>query len=99
MVQDPSNERPLKRPRLTPRDDSDENLIWVRREIAGIKKTLKEMASEAREDREKYIGMFEELDFDGIKESLEEMSYEAREEREHVHNMLAHILLEVEQTD
>ena len=55
---------------------------WVRREISGIKETLKEMASKAREDKEKIISMFEELDFAGIKESLDKMTYDSgRRER------------------
>ena len=87
----------LKRRRLTPRDD--DNMTWVRREISGIKETLEEMASEAREDRENFISMFEELDFAGIKESLDEMIYDAGEERENIHSMLAELLAEVQQTD
>ena len=51
MVQGPSNEHPSKRQHLTPRDN--DNMGWVRREISGIKETPEEMASEAREDREK----------------------------------------------
>ena len=68
---------------------------WVRREISGIKETLKEMASKAREDKEKFISMFKELDFAGIKESLNEMTYDSREERENIHSMLAELLAEV----
>ena len=97
MVQGPSNERPLKRQRLTPHDD--DNMRWVRREISGIKETLEEMASEAREDREIFISMFEELDFAGIKESLDEMTYDAREERDNLHSMMAELLAEVQQTE
>ena len=99
MVQGPSNERPLKRRRLTPRDCDDDNMKWVRREIAGIKETLKEMASEAREDRRKIISTLEELDFSGIKESLDEMTYDAREERECLHDMLAELLAEVQERE
>jgi len=97
MVQGPSNEHPSKRRRLTPRDN--DNMSWVRREISGIKETLEEMASEAREDREKIISMFEELDFAGIKESIDEMTYDAREERDNLHSMMAELLAEVQQTD
>ena len=92
MVQGPS-----KRQHLTPRDD--DNMSWVQREISGIKETLKEMASEAREDREKFISMFEELDFAGIKESIDEMTYDVREERDNLHSMMAELLAEVQQTD
>jgi len=97
MVQGPSNERPSKRRRLAPCgcDDDNRDMKWVRREIARIKETLEEMASEAREDRQKSISMLEELDFGEIKESLDEMTYDAREERENIHSMLAELLSEV----
>ena len=68
---------------------------WVWHEISGIKETLEEMASKAREDKEKFISMFKELDFAGIKESLNEMTYDSREERENIHSMLAELLAEV----
>ena len=93
-VQDPSNEHPSKRRHLTARDN--DNMRWVQREIAGIKEALEEMASEAREDRRKFISTLEELDFAGIKESLDKMTYDAREERETLHNMLAELLAEVQ---
>lgn len=96
MVQD-SNEHPLKRQHLTPHDD--DNMRCVRREIAGIKEALEEMASEAREDRRKFISTLEELDFSGIQESLDEMTYDAREERESLHNMLAELLAEVQERE
>ena len=51
------------------------------------------MASKAREDKEKFISMFKELDFAGIKESLNEMTYDSREEN--IHTMLAELLAEV----
>ena len=97
MVQGPLNEHPSKRRRLTPHNN--DNMSWVRHEISGIKETLKEMASKAREDREKIISMFEELDFAGIKESIDEMTYNAREERDNLHSMMAELLAEVQQTD
>lgn len=96
MVQVPSNERPLKRRRLTPCDCDDGNMKWVRHEIASIKETLEEMASEAKEDRQQFISKFKELDFGGIKESLDEMSYDAQEERENIHSMLEELLAEVQ---
>ena len=96
MIQD-SNEHPLKRRHLTPHDD--DNMRWVRREIAGIKEALEEMASKAREDRRKFISTLEELDFSGIQESLDEMTYDAREERESLHNMLAELLAEVQERE
>lgn len=89
----------MKRRRLTPRGCDDDNMKWVRREIAGIKEILEEMASEAREDRQKFISMLEELDFGEIKESLDKMTYNAREERENVHSVLAELLSEVQQTE
>lgn len=48
----------------------------MRHEIAGIKGTLEEIASEAREGRQHLIDVLEDLDFAGIKESLDEMTYE-----------------------
>jgi len=96
-VQDPSNERYMKR-RLTTtstlRDNHD--MKWVQNEIAGIKETLDEMASEAREDRRNLSSTLEEVDFPGIKESLDEMTYGAREERDNLQYMLADILVEVQ---
>jgi predicted AlkP superfamily pyrophosphatase or phosphodiesterase len=96
MVQDPSNERPLKRRRLAHRDD---NMRWVQSEIADIKETLEEMASEAREGRQHLISTLEELDFAGIKESLDEMTYDAREERDNLHSMLEELLAEVQDSE
>lgn len=96
-VQDPSNERPLKRRDLVPRED--DNMKWVRREIAGIKGTLGGIASEAREDRKNLISMLEELDFAGIKESLDEMTYDTKEERDNLHSMLEELLVEVQQRE
>ena len=96
-VQDPLNEHPLKRQHLTPHDD--DNMRWVQCEIAGIKEALEEMASKAREDRQKFISMLEELDFVGIKESLDEMTYDVREERGTLHNMLADLLAEVQERE
>lgn len=97
MVQDASNERPLKRRRLAPCDD--DHMRWVQHEIAGVKETLEEMASEAREDRQYFISKFEELDFAGIKESLDEMTYDAREERDNLHSMLEELLAEVQERE
>ena len=57
------------------------------------------MAFKARENREFFISMFEELDFAGIKESLDEMIYDAGEERENLHSMMAELLAEVKQTE
>jgi hypothetical protein len=96
MVQDTSNERPLKR---RPCDDDNRDMRLVRREIAGIKETLEEMASEARDDRQHLISTLEEHDFAGIKESLDEMIYDAREERDNIHSMLAELLAEVQERD
>jgi hypothetical protein len=98
MVQDASNERPLKRRRLAPSCD-DDNMRWVRHEIAGVKETLEEMASEAREDRQQVISTLDELDFAGIKESLDEMTYDAREERDNLHSMLEELLAEVQERE
>lgn len=72
----------LKRQRLTPRDD--DKMKWLRREISGIKETLEEMVSEARQDRDKVNSMFEEL------------TYDAREERDNIQSMLAELLAEVQ---
>lgn len=91
-----SNEHPLKRRCLTPCDDNNSDMKWVQHEIASIKKTLEEMVSEAREDRDRIISMFEELDVAGIKESLDNMTYDAREERENIHSMLAELLAKVQ---
>jgi hypothetical protein len=86
----------LKRQHLSPRDD--DNMTWVRSEIASIKATLAEIASEAREDRQNLISTLEELDFAsaGIKESLDELTYEAREDKDNFYSMLADILAEVQ---
>lgn len=74
---------------------------WVRDEIAGIKETLEEMASEAREDRENHRSTKEdsELDLAGIKESLDEVTYGAKEDRDDLFSMLTEILAEVQQWD
>lgn len=91
MAQDPAaNGQPLKRRHLAPRarDLDDHNMSWVRREIAGIKETLEEIASDAREDRRNFNSMLEELDIAGIKENLEEITYEAREGRDNFNGML-----------
>ena len=92
-------ERPLKRQRLAPCDN--DNMRWVRREIAGIKETLEEMASEVRENRQHLISMLEELDFAqaGIKESLDEMAYNVKEERDNLHSMLADLLAEIQERE
>lgn len=90
----PSNERILKKQHLPPRDD--DNMTWVRREIASIKETLAEMASEAREDKRNLISTLEEADFASIKDSLDELTYDAREVRDNLHIMLADILAEVQ---
>ena len=93
MVQDTSNGRPLKK------WCDDDNMRWMRREIASIKDTLGEMASEAREDRQHLISMLEEFDFAGIKESLDELTYDAKEERDNLHSMLEELLAEVRERD
>jgi hypothetical protein len=87
-VEDPSlsNERPLKKQHLIPRDH-DDNLqlkISMRRDIASIKETLESMASEVKEE------------IACIKENIEEISYEAREERDNFSNMLAELLAEIQ---
>jgi hypothetical protein len=87
----------VKRRHLAPCDD--DNMRWVRREIAGIKETLEEMDAEAREDRQHLISMMEELDFAGIKESLGELTYDAKEERDNLHSMLAELLAEVQERE
>ena len=57
-IQDPLNERPLKKRlqevQVAPHRDNncDRNMGWMRREIASIKETVEEMASEAREERD-----------------------------------------------
>ena len=71
-------------------------MTWVRREIASIKETLAEMASEAREDKRNLISTLEEADFASIKDSLDELTYDAREVRDNLHIMLADILAEVQ---
>jgi hypothetical protein len=93
----PSNEHISKRQHLSPRDD--DNMTWVRHEIASIKATLAEIASEAREDRQNLISTLEELNFSGIKESLDELTYEAREDKDNLHSMLADILAEVQERE
>jgi hypothetical protein len=83
----PSNEPPMKtraRDRLPV--DRDDN-VYMRRDIASIKKTLEDMADEAKED------------IASIKESIEEIYYEAREERDNINNMLADILAEIQHKD
>lgn len=97
MDQDASNERPSTRRHSAPCDD--DNMGWVRREIASIKETLEEMASEAREDRRRLISTLEEFDSAGIKESLDDMTHDAREERDNLHNMLAELLAEVQERE
>jgi hypothetical protein len=103
MVQDSSNERPLKRAKrrcVAPREDSDNNnMRWVLHEIAGIKETLEEIAFEVREDRQHLISTLEELDFACIKESLDEITYNAKEESDNLHTMLADILAEVQERE
>jgi len=95
MAEDPANERPLKKQRLTPRDD--EHMRWVRHEIAGIKDTIEEMALEAREDRRNLNRILEEINIAGIKESLDEMAYEAKEDRYNFNSMLEELLAEIQQ--
>lgn len=98
MAQDPSNKRPLKRQHC---DRDDDKMRSVQCEIAGMKETLEEMVSEAREDRRNFISTLEELqvDFAGIKESLDEMTYDAGEIRENLYTMLADLLAEVQQLE
>ena len=76
----------------------DDNMTWLRSEISGIKATLAEIASEAREDRRNLISTLEELDSAsaGIKESLDELIYETREDKDNFYSMLADILAEVQ---
>jgi hypothetical protein len=59
MTQDPENERPPKKQRLTLRDEDTRR--WVRHEIAGVKESLEKMATEAREDRRDLNSTLEEL--------------------------------------
>ena len=71
-------------PLKTQHRDSDNGM---RRDIANIKKGLKNMADEEKED------------ISHIKDSLEEVYYELREEKDIINNMLADILAEVQQND
>ncbi|KAF8798518.1 hypothetical protein BYT27DRAFT_7320414 [Phlegmacium glaucopus] len=48
-IQDAADEHPLKKQRLALRDEN--NMKWVRQEIAGVKESLEKIAAEAREDR------------------------------------------------
>lgn len=71
MVQDSSNERPLKRHHLsTPRDDMimrrdiaeiKEGLEEMREEITCVKENIEEMAHEVREERDNLHNMLAEL--------------------------------------
>ena len=61
-IHDAADERPLKKQRLALRDEN--NMRWVRHEIAGVKKTLKSLekiAAEAREDRRDINSTLQEL--------------------------------------
>ena len=75
VVQDPSIEHPKKKQHL-----DDDNMTCMRREIADIKESLAEMASEAREERQSIINTLAEQ---------VEMASEAREERQSIINTLA----------
>jgi hypothetical protein len=67
-------------------------MACVQRDIAEIKETLAEMASEAREDRQYLTNAFEEIDIGG-----REMTYEAKEERDNINYMLLELLSEIQQ--
>ena len=58
--------------------------ISMQCDVAGIKKTLEDMASEVREE------------IACIKENLEELSYKVREERDNISYILAEILAEIQ---
>ena len=85
MVQDPSIEHPKKKQHL-----DDDNMTCMRREIADIKESLAEMASEAREDRQNIINTLDDLD-------IPRMTYEAWEQRDNIYYMLAELLAEIQQ--
>jgi hypothetical protein len=88
-VQD-RDEPPLKMhiPRHGDRDDNRD--MSMRRDIATIKKNIKDMGNMVDEMKE---------DIACIKESLEEISYEAREERDNINSMLADLLAEIQQLE
>lgn len=74
--------------KITPRDrDDNRDILCILRDIASIKETLEDTASEVREE----IAL--------IKENIEEISYEAREEREHINHMLTELLAEIQHID
>jgi hypothetical protein len=56
---DADDERPLKRPRLSLRDEVD--MTWVQDEINGVRESLERIATEAREDREEINSTLQEL--------------------------------------
>ena len=85
VVQDPSIEHPKKKQHL-----DDDNMTCMRREIADIKESLAEMASEAREERQNIINTLDDLD-------IPRMTYEAWEERDNIYYMLAELLAEIQQ--
>jgi len=58
-AEDAHDERPLKRPRLSLRDEVD--MTWVQDEINGVRECLKRIATEAREDREEINRSLQEL--------------------------------------
>ena len=106
VVQDPSIEHPKKKQHL-----DDDNMTCMRREIADIKESLMEMASEAREERQSIINTLEEQ-VEMASEAREErqniintlddldiarMTYEAWEERDNIYYMLAELLAEIQQ--
>ena len=93
VVEYPSNEHPKKKRYLSPLDN--DNMTCVRREIADIKESLAELASEAREDRQNIIKTLEDLDIARTEEMTQ--VYEAREERDNIYYMLKEILAEIQQ--
>ena len=87
----------MKKQRLILRDDENRDIKGMRREIAAVKESLREVASEAREDRRNFYSALEELDVAGIKESLEEKTSEASDERQNISSILEELLSEIRQ--
>ena len=57
--EDADDERPLKKQRLSIRDEVD--MVWVQDELTGFRESLERIATEAREDREEINGTLQEL--------------------------------------
>jgi hypothetical protein len=57
--EDADDERPLKKQRLSLRDEVD--MVWVQDELTGFKESLERIATEAREDRQEINSTLQEL--------------------------------------